>query len=812
MPLAALLALIFAATGCETAPGVEVRAWTLMVPDQAPASVELPARLDVPDRRLRFRLEAAVDIPADWRDQALSLSVSQWFADARLLVDGQAVVERAPSAFDDYRGAGQHVFAIPPSMVRGERVELTLDVDHRWSQSAWLDVVPVLGPFAEGAPWTRFVSAFNRWAAILGFGMLGTIAFTYLVLFLIHREREWYGWLALQTGSAQLYLFFIAGGSEFMGASLEAAQMGFALSVALLASVYATRLRFDLGRPSRWWRLLWLLHVVVALATADPFLMSIYYGPLVVVTLTALVVYQLWITLRLALQKPAPHGALATFASWVCIAVTAPCDAPIWVGLPEFMGGLRLASVGLSVFALIGFAALSGDHLRSLRRADKLNVELTAGLERIEHLNEELQRQIAQRSRQLAEAMTRLAAGAAGPPDLQPGDVINDRYRVEALIGSGAMGAVFRVVRIADGAELAAKILTGVADAAQLARFAREAHVASEIRHPNVVRLVDVDFSTTGFMFLIMELVDGPCLKERNERFGEVPWATAIIAELARGLEAIHGQGIIHRDMKPANVLLTQEDPPAIKITDFGIAGVAEELSGNNTGATVASPLREPQLGAVSGSVSVPGAPAVANAEQAEESDPIAAAMAFQAVAGSDPTMSLVAVVPPAATGTSDTRDSQPRARGKAGSLLSSSSSGASGASGLTHTGVILGTPIYMAPELAHGARFASPSSDVFALGVMAFELLAGARPFAIPLCLAARSGSPLEQVPSVAERCPELAAHLAELIQRALDHSPENRPTASEIAEAFAPGAGPVDRDAPGVQSAETNPSQRRM
>ena len=97
-------------------------------------------------------------------------------------------------------------------------------------------------------------------------------------------------------------------------------------------------------------------------------------------------------------------------------------------------------------------------------------------------------------------------------------------------------------------------------------------------------------------------------------------------------------------------------------------------------------------------------------------------------------------------------------------------------------TGAIIGTPFYIAPELLHGSRHAQPPSDVFSLGVLAFELLVGSMPFADPPVVLGRHGPELA-VPSPLRRCSGLGLELAELFERCLGMDPERRPTAQEIA-----------------------------
>lgn len=101
----------------------------------------------------------------------------------------------------------------------------------------------------------------------------------------------------------------------------------------------------------------------------------------------------------------------------------------------------------------------------------------------------------------------------------------------------------------------------------------------------------------------------------------------------------------------------------------------------------------------------------------------------------------------------------------------------------LTQTGVLIGTPMYMAPELAAGSRSASPASDLFSLGVIAYELLTRQRPFAEPPVLAALRGEPMRRIPPLSTRLPgALSAELARALERCLDPDPAARPTAEAV------------------------------
>jgi len=143
-------------------------------------------------------------------------------------------------------------------------------------------------------------------------------------------------------------------------------------------------------------------------------------------------------------------------------------------------------------------------------------------------------------------------------------------------VGEGGMGRVFEAERIESGERIAVKVVRNESDGIALARFAREAALALSVDHPNVVRVFDVRVSTLGTLTIEMELVAGHSLAEESDRFGDVPWAVAVLRQIAAGLVAIHEAGIVHRDLKPGNVLLSYADStggrPHVRVSDFGVS------------------------------------------------------------------------------------------------------------------------------------------------------------------------------------------------------------------------------------------------
>ena len=162
-----------------------------------------------------------------------------------------------------------------------------------------------------------------------------------------------------------------------------------------------------------------------------------------------------------------------------------------------------------------------------------------------------------------------------------PGEIVAERYRIVALLGRGGMGEVYRAEDLTLTQVVAIKFLPASfsQDPSVLERFHSEVRVARQISHPNVCRVFDIG-DADGTPFLTMEYVDGEDLSSVVRRIGRLPQDKA--AELSRqicaGLAAAHDRGIIHRDLKPANLML--DGAGKIRITDFGLAGIAANIQG----------------------------------------------------------------------------------------------------------------------------------------------------------------------------------------------------------------------------------------
>jgi serine/threonine-protein kinase len=158
------------------------------------------------------------------------------------------------------------------------------------------------------------------------------------------------------------------------------------------------------------------------------------------------------------------------------------------------------------------------------------------------------------------------------------GTSLNGRYRLEARIGSGGMSTVYRAMDVTLERQVAIKLMNRevASDSDQLERFRREARAVAQLSHPHVVGVIDAG-EDDGRPYIVLEYVEGETLKNRIRRMGRLPIAEAVAyaIEIARALGAAHARHIIHRDVKPQNVLIDEEG--SAKVADFGIARTLEE-------------------------------------------------------------------------------------------------------------------------------------------------------------------------------------------------------------------------------------------
>lgn len=171
---------------------------------------------------------------------------------------------------------------------------------------------------------------------------------------------------------------------------------------------------------------------------------------------------------------------------------------------------------------------------------------------------------------------------ATGGTDLE-GSIVADRYHILKKLGEGGMGRVYLAEHVKMGRKSALKVLHPgmVKDLDAITRFNREAANASRISHPNVAAIYDFGETSDGLVYLAMEFVDGESLASVIEKNGPLPpkRAAEIVRQTADALAVAHEVGLVHRDLKPDNILLvpTREGGDLVKVVDFGIAKAANE-------------------------------------------------------------------------------------------------------------------------------------------------------------------------------------------------------------------------------------------
>jgi len=287
--------------------------------------------------------------------------------------------------------------------------------------------------------------------------------------------------------------------------------------------------------------------------------------------------------------------------------------------------------------------------------------------------------------------MVELSDESAGEPRSLAalvGTVLGERYEIGRVLGAGGMGAVFEGKDLRLGRLVAIKVMqpSYARDAEYTKRFLREAQTASQIRHRNVVVILDYGETKGGLVYSVMEFLVGQDLEQllRAHPDQRLPWAQAcgLLVQIASGLKAAHAQGVIHRDIKPANCFVTTEDDePVVKVVDFGIAKL------------------------------------------------------------------------------DDTKQTQQ----------------------LTGTGNVMGTPSYTAPEMVLTMGPASPQSDVYSLGVVAYRMLTGTLPFTGKTAFEVMHRACLHPAPSLREQVGDLPAAVDELVLEMLAKAPPQRPADME-------------------------------
>ncbi|HEV2885168.1 MAG TPA: serine/threonine-protein kinase, partial [Pyrinomonadaceae bacterium] len=171
----------------------------------------------------------------------------------------------------------------------------------------------------------------------------------------------------------------------------------------------------------------------------------------------------------------------------------------------------------------------------------------------------------------------------AVPVDPLVGHTLDDKYRLDERLGIGGMGTVYRARHVLIDRPVAVKVLNQrfVEDEAARVRFRREAKAAGRLQHQNAVTVTDFGQTPDGYVYLVMELLEGRTLRDvlAKEAPLDTARSVALMLQVAAAVAAAHEAGIIHRDLKPANIFIVQrmEVPAVVKVLDFGIAKLAAD-------------------------------------------------------------------------------------------------------------------------------------------------------------------------------------------------------------------------------------------
>jgi serine/threonine protein kinase len=364
------------------------------------------------------------------------------------------------------------------------------------------------------------------------------------------------------------------------------------------------------------------------------------------------------------------------------------------------------------------------------------------------------------------------------------GQVLDEKYRLERLLGQGGMGAVFLATHLGTDRYVALKLIAPqfMQNQEFVERFKREARAAGRLRHPNVVDVTDFGFSGNEpdrVAYLVMEYLDGCTLSDVLIEENRLPlyWVVDILEQVCSAVHEAHQQGIVHRDLKPDNIWLEPNGLGGyrVKVLDFGIAKLGEvstalplprhieSISTDEVPTLIPSPAGDSATVASTGAktqVAAPELEAATLIQSPEEPNGFATPLADSDQAtrmfgpGRPTMVSPRTTIAPAADETGS----------------------------LTRVGAILGTPLYMSPEQCRGERL-DARSDIYSLGIIAYQMLTGSPPFTGDTSTIIRAHKE-NQAPPVRELNKKVPKRVSRMIMSTLEKDREQRP---QTAMAFA-------------------------
>lgn len=391
------------------------------------------------------------------------------------------------------------------------------------------------------------------------------------------------------------------------------------------------------------------------------------------------------------------------------------------------------------------------------------------------------------------------------------GAVLDEKYRLEQLLGQGGMGAVYLATHLGTERYVALKLIAPqfMRNDEFVERFKREGRAAGRLRHPNVVDVTDFGFAevhTGQVAYLVMEYLDGCTLADvlAEEQRLPLEWVIDILEQVCSAVHEAHQLGIVHRDLKPENIWLEPNRLGSyrVKVLDFGIAKLAETDSASDDTGSAATLIDIPPIESSSTGVSARktshfastdleaptlpqgGESEVHATDQQQKAAAVVTTGPFQSVDASDDggatkLFGAATAIRKAPQITQHEADedgtllfgNDTRSLGSHTAHISTAAQG----SALTRVGAIMGTPIYMSPEQCGGGHV-DTRSDIYSLGVIAYQMLAGEPPFGgnTSTVMKAHLSEPPRQLREHSKKIPK---RVAGVVMSALEKDPALRP-----------------------------------
>src|SRR5436190_6942149 len=384
------------------------------------------------------------------------------------------------------------------------------------------------------------------------------------------------------------------------------------------------------------------------------------------------------------------------------------------------------------------------------------------------------------------------------------GQTLDSKYQIERELGHGGMGTVYLATHVGTERPVAVKVIAPqyMQRAEFVERFRREARAAGRLRHPNVVEVTDfgfTDIDTGRVAYLVMEYLDGCTLGEILEEEQNLPvgWTMDILEQVCSAVQEAHEQGIIHRDLKPDNIWLepNQRGGYTVKVLDFGIAKL-EAIQPVDTGE---HEVRVSASNTLSGAANI----TFGGSDNTAIHDSISPTMLAEAATLAGITdASTVAIAPktekpfigseaktaifPTADGSNEDQETigtqiisgaEDTDRSGSNHVTDQTEGENLATKDLTRVGAVLGTPLYMSPEQCSGRKL-DARSDIYSLGVIAYQMLSGGTPFKGDFSKVMESHKFLPPPPLKAKKARK---KLKRVIASALSKDPDQRPQTAE-------------------------------